>query len=194
MSLDQIARDADELSSRVMQLDPASPDSWLLRATSLRYLRRWNAALEAMDEAIRRDPYDSFLYSAKAYILILMGKPSDGLQQIDRALALNPNNSSMHLIQQCYAFLLLGQSNSAIDACEKANGITDYWGAQVYLVALFANRGDMERVATATRALAKGAPGYTIARAKRYSEVPEYLELAEKYWFSGLRKAGVPEE
>ena len=64
----------------------------------------------------------------------------------------------------------------------------------MYLVALFANQGDAERTVAATRALTKGAPGYTIARAKRYSEVPEYLELAEKYWFSGLRKAGVPEE
>ena len=194
MGLDQIAREADGLASSIMQIDPASPETWFLRATSLRYLRRWNAAIEASDQAIRRDPYEPFYYTAKAYIMILLGRPTEGLQLTERALALNPNDAAMHLLQQCYAFMLLGQANSAIEACEKANGITDYWGTQVYLVALFANQGNMTRAAAAARALEKGAPGYTIARAKRYSEVPEYLDLAEKYWFSGLRKAGVPEK
>jgi hypothetical protein len=39
-------------------------------------------------------------------------------------------------------------------------------------------------------------PGITIAmlRAKRFSEVPKYLQMAETYWYAGLRKAGVPEQ
>jgi len=34
-------------------------------------------------------------------------------------------------------------------------------------------------------------PGYTIAqlKAKRYSDHPEYLTTAERYWYDGLRKA-----
>ena len=38
-------------------------------------------------------------------------------------------------------------------------------------------------------------PGYTISqlRAKLYSDHPEYVKLAEKYWYAGLRKAGIPE-
>lgn len=194
MSLDQTAREADEFATRVMQLEPTSAEVWYLRADSLRYLRRWNAAIEASDQAIKRDPYEPLYYAVKAYLMILTGKPAEGLTLVDRALALNPTNASIHLTQQCYALLLLGQADRAIQACEKANGISDYWGAQVYLVALFANQGDKARAAIAARALEKGAPGYTIARAKRYSDVPEYLKLAEKYWFSGLRKAGIPEE
>lgn len=194
MALDQIALEADGLAKRAIQLDPTSPEVWYLRADSLRYLRRWNAAIEASDQAIKRDPYEPFYYTVKAYLMILTGKPAEGLVLTDRALSLNPDNPSVHLLVQCYALLLLGQPNRAIQACERASGLADYWGMQVYLVALFANLGDMDRATAAVRALEKGAPGYTIARAKRYSEVPEYLELAEKYWFSGLRKAGIPEK
>jgi hypothetical protein len=30
-------------------------------------------------------------------------------------------------------------------------------------------------------------------RGKRYSDHPEYQKLAGKYWYEGLRKAGLPE-
>jgi hypothetical protein len=39
------------------------------------------------------------------------------------------------------------------------------------------------------------SPGFTIAalRAKHFSTNPEYMRLAEEHWYSGLRKAGIPE-
>jgi hypothetical protein len=41
----------------------------------------------------------------------------------------------------------------------------------------------------------RDVPSYSIAqlRAKRYSDHPDYLVLAEKNWYSGLRRAGIPE-
>ena len=38
--------------------------------------------------------------------------------------------------------------------------------------------------------------GYTIAqlKAKRYSDHPEYQKIAERYWYDGLRRAGLPEQ
>ena len=63
------------------------------------------------------------------------------------------------------------------------------------MVAAYANRGDLAKAAAAKAQVLKTVPVYTISqlRAKRYSEVPEYLELAEKYWYAGLRKAGIPD-
>jgi len=39
-------------------------------------------------------------------------------------------------------------------------------------------------------------PGYTVAqlKAKRYSDHPEYQKIAERYWYDGLRKAGLLEQ
>ena len=52
IGLDRIAREMEEFANRAMQLDPTSPEVWELRAVLLRYLRRWNAAIEALDQAI----------------------------------------------------------------------------------------------------------------------------------------------
>jgi hypothetical protein len=30
-------------------------------------------------------------------------------------------------------------------------------------------------------------------QAKHYSDVPEYVKMAEATWYAGLRKAGIPE-
>jgi hypothetical protein len=53
----------------------------------------------------------------------------------------------------------------------------------------------MVKAGAAKEQLLRTVPGYTIAqlRAKRYSDVPEYVKLAETYWYPGLRKAGIPE-
>jgi len=55
--------------------------------------------------------------------------------------------------------------------------------------------GRFDDATAAKDAILRTVPGYTIAqvRAKRYSDVPEYLKMAEATWFAGLRKAGIPE-
>jgi hypothetical protein len=52
------------------------------------------------------------------------------------------------------------------------------------------------RAAEEKARILRGAPGFTIAalRAKQYSTNPEYRRLAEGHWYSGLRKAGIPEQ
>jgi hypothetical protein len=96
----------------------------------------------------------------------------------------------------CEANLLLGQADNAIATCEKAAGLDTDWIVQLLLVAAYANRGDLVKAVAAKERLLQTVPGYTISqlRAKRYSEVPEYLKLAEAHWYSGLRKAGIPEQ
>ena len=54
----------------------------------------------------------------------------------------------------------------------------------------------MAKAAAAKAEVLRIIPGLTIAqlRAKHVSDNPEYLKLAEKYWYEGLRKAGFPEK
>jgi hypothetical protein len=63
------------------------------------------------------------------------------------------------------------------------------------LAAALANPGDTAK-ASAAKAGLRILPRLTIAqlRAKRRSENPEYVKLAEQNWYSGLRKAGFPEK
>jgi hypothetical protein len=54
----------------------------------------------------------------------------------------------------------------------------------------------MAKAAAAKAEVLRIIPGLTIAqlRAKRASDNPEYVTLAETYWYAGLRKAGLPEK
>jgi hypothetical protein len=63
------------------------------------------------------------------------------------------------------------------------------------LAAAYANRGDMAKAAAAKAEVLRYSPGFTIALAKQqHGNDPEYVSLAEKYLYGGLRKAGFPEQ
>ena len=192
---DRIAREMDEFSSRATKIDPTDPQAWSARSLALAIGHRWNAALEAIDQAIRFDPYGSGHYADKAWLMNMNGQPANALPLIDQTIALKPGSIAYAMRVVCEAHLLLGHTEEVITTCEKAAGLDNNWGVQLFLVAAYANKGDLSKAAAAKAQALKTVPGYTISqlRAKRYSEVPEYLELAEKYWYAGLRKAGIPE-
>jgi hypothetical protein len=64
------------------------------------------------------------------------------------------------------------------------------------LVAAYANQGDRAKANAAKAELLDLVPGFTISQARGYREPshPEYAKLAEKYLYTGLRKAGIPEQ
>jgi adenylate cyclase len=192
---DRIARAQDRYTARAVQLDPTDPAAWAWRARALASLGRWNAALEANSTAIKLEPYESRWYADRADLMILTAHPTEALALLDRALALEPANVWVPVAIACEAHLLAGHTEQAIATCEKASGRSNHWLIHLSLAAAYANQGDMARAAAAKAEVLRTVPGLTIAqlRAKRHSDNPEYLKLAEKYWYDGLRKAGFPE-
>jgi len=67
-------------------------------------------------------------------------------------------------------------------------GFTACWSRRTQTTAIWhsAAKAEVQRI----------VPGLTIAqlRAKRLSDNPEYVKLAEQYSHSGLREAGLPEK
>ena len=116
------------------------------------------------------------------------------MKLIERVFAMNPPNRGYPLRVACEAHLLAGQAEQASATCEKWGTRRIYW--YIHIAAAYANHGDREKAAAAKDELLRIAPGYTISqlRAKRYSDHPDYQRLAEKYWYEGLRRAGIPEQ
>jgi adenylate cyclase len=193
---DRIGREQDELTARAVNLDPTDPSAWRWRSVALEYLGRWDAALEASAKQINLDPYDGSAYLDRAWVMSMMGRPAEALALTDRGLAMDPTSVGSVMRIACEAHLLAGQAEEAIATCEKAVSLANYWLNDLFLAAAYANHGDKAKAAAAKANALRIVPGYTIAqlRAKRYSEHPEYLKLAEKYWYEGLRKAGFPEQ
>ncbi len=112
----------------------------------------------------------------------------------EKALTLNLSDGPALLRTACEAHLLLGDSNNAIIARERASGLnTGDFVIHLFLAAAYANSGDTARARDALNTMLRTLPGYTITqpRAKRYSDHPEYQKLAEQHWYAGLRKAGL---
>ena len=192
---ERAAREMEDFSARALRLDINSAQVWRARSVALSVAGRWTAALQAADQAIALDPYNPQRHVDKAYLLNLSGRPADALRVIDQALAMEPTYAGWGLAMACFAHLLLDQPDEAIVTCEKAAPNEPTWMVQLFLVAAYANHGDLQRAAAAKERVLRIVPGYTIAqlRAKGFSKVPEYVKLAEMYWYPGLRKAGIPE-
>lgn len=194
---DRYAREMDQLTTRAVALGPRDPRAWKARAEALLLLGRFAPALEAADEVIRLDPYLARNYGDKAWFLSLTGRPQEALAMTAKALALDPADPGVALRYACEAHMLLGQNDAAIETCERASALLRASSREphMFLPAVYANAGDLPRARAALQALLQSSPNFTLAqlRAKRYSEHPEYQKLAEKYWYEGLRKAGLPE-
>ena len=191
----RIAREQDRYTARAVQLDPTDSRAWSWRTQALASLGRWNAAFEANATEIRLEPYEGNGYLARADLMIVTARPAEALSLIDRALALRPDDP-WAAATACEAHLFAGEAERAIAACERATGRENFWWTHLVLAAAYANHDEMAKAVAAKVEALRTVPGLTIAqlRAKHGSDNPEYLKLAEKYWYEGLRKAGVPEK
>jgi adenylate cyclase len=190
------AHEMDALTLRAVNLDPGDPGAWDDRSQALAYAGRWTAAVEAIDLAIRLDPYKAWLPAHKAWLMTMTGRPVDALPLTDYATTLDPAIAGYALRYACEAYMLLGRNDDAVASCEKAAGTNSDWFVTSFLAAAYANRGDIDKAVAAKNEMLRTVPGYTITqlRAKHYSDVPEYVKMAEDTWYAGLRKAGIPEK
>jgi tetratricopeptide (TPR) repeat protein len=194
---DRIGREQDAYTARAVALDSTDSTAWNMRATALAYLARWDGALEAASKAIMIEPHDLENRLTLAWIKGLMGQPDEALVIVDEVLKIDSERLIGNAMRTaCEAHVLAGHASAAVTACEKSAVLYGDWITTVYLVAAYANNGDVAKAKAAKDELLRVVPGYTIAqlRAKRYSDHPDYLVLAEKNWYSGLRKAGIPEK
>jgi adenylate cyclase len=194
---DRVVKELDEISSRVIRADRANPNAWLLRQAALSRQWRWNEAFEANTEALRIDPYRNITLGERGGLLIRTGRPEEALPLLEQAIALDPRGQAVYayLGYQCRSYLVLGHYDDAILACEKSLALEDFSGTYLYLVAAYAQKGDLAKAAAAKTELLKREPGMSIARIKAFkiSDNPIYQQQFETYIFAGLRKAGIPE-
>ena len=181
---------------RAVGLDPDDPNVWALRAQALARQWRWDAALEANSKEQSLDRTRAGPIVLRAWMMNMMGKPAEALPLVDRALALNPLDVGFALRIRCRSYLVLGRYKDAIDACEKSGTFEDFWAAHLYLVAAYAHEGEVAKAEAAKAALLRRRPGFSIAdfKAMKASNEPAYWQQVETHLYSGLRKAGFPEQ
>ena len=135
--------------------------------------------------------------SLQVLTMAMIGRPAEAVKLAHEAIAMDPPGDWWVVRAECEALLLLGQYAEAVTACERASGRSGSdFDIAYFLAAAYAHTGNLSRAREEAAKILKGAPGFTIAtlKAKQYSTHPEYMRLAEEHWYSGLRKAGIPDQ
>jgi adenylate cyclase len=196
---DRLIREMDDFSLRAVAADARNPLAWSARATALTFQRRWNEALEALDESSRVDPNRPIAYVIRARIMMAMGRPQDSLAELDKAVAVDPsyNDYSTTLADRCIANSALGRYDDVIHLCERAAVLTVTGNDSIYifLTAAYAQKGEVAKAQAAKVQLLRIQPGFTIARLQMLlPDEPELRKQFDEHVIAGLRKAGVPEQ
>jgi TolB-like protein/class 3 adenylate cyclase/tetratricopeptide (TPR) repeat protein len=150
--------------------------------------------------AIAADPNDADAYIALANALSFTGKAAEALDQVERAIRLNPHYPPQYLYQRGLAQFAMKQLDKAAADLEQAIGRNrdDYWSQRL----LLATYGLLGRRADAAKTIESIKAGTKQGRLAFYDPL---TIRATTYWYpfaensdaerfaDGLRKAGIPE-
>ncbi len=92
------------------------------RAQQLCESRRWEEALEHINNALDINPENGAWWSSKAYLLDQLGRFEEALEAYHEAMHLEPNDCDV-LIAAAVDYIRLGQFHRAIELCEQVQAI-----------------------------------------------------------------------
>lgn len=191
---DLLVRRINDMTSKAVRLNESQPAPWVLRSLALMFMGQWNASLEASTRAMRLEPYSSGLVLHHAGLTLLSGRPVDAMKLVEQALVLDPQVDAMSWVSEVRLFL--GEYEEAVASCERARaGGVDNFMVELVAAAAYAHLGDATNAAAAKAEVLRAVPAYSIAvhKSKGYSAHPEYIRLADKHLYAGMRKAGFAE-
>ena len=189
---------AEQFLAKAMR-DP-TPLAHQVASAMLLHSQQHDEAINEAKRAIAGDPNDADGYVALANALSFTGRASDALEQVERAIRLNPHFPPHYLYQFGLARFGMKQLDVAATSLERALTLNrdDYWSQRL----LLATYGLLGRRADAAKLLE------TIKGNEKRGWIASFDPLtirAATYWYpfaksedverfaEGLRKAGVPE-
>jgi adenylate cyclase len=136
------------------------------------------------------------------FTLTNLGQPETALPYFEKAIQLTPRHQNIHFyyfgLGTCQ--LLLGHTDEAIDALEKAHASNSrMWFVPLNLAAALGLRGDIDGAKAALAESLKLKPEYnSLARLGAalltWNASPQFVTLRENTIDVGLRRAGMPDE
>lgn len=193
---DEIVHRLDDLSAKVVYLDPESAPAWQFRSEALARQWRWEAALAASERSLELDGGRAWGFSQRASLLVRIGRPQDALRFVQRALTLTEQKHAFATFQECQSHLALGAYAAATAACERSTARLDWWMPHAFLAASYALQDDMPNAEREKGLLLKLMPDVSIRtfQSMQYSNHPEYLHQLDAHLYAGLRRLGLAGE
>ena len=189
---------AEQFLAKAMR-DP-TPLTHQVASAMLLHTKQHDEAIAEAKRAIAGDPNDADGYVALANALSFTGRASDALEQVQRAIRLNPHYPPYYLYQLGLARFGMKRLDEAATSLERALTLNrdDYWSQRLLLATygLLGRRADAAKLLETIKGNEKSG----------WLSVLDPLTIrASTYWYpfaeradverfaEGLRKAGVPE-
>jgi adenylate cyclase len=201
----QFARVVEGLRKAGLPDEPTSAAGRLARASALNDVRRWNSALKEVEAVTAEDPNNAKALGAAGQYKMFLGRSEDGLDDIEKALSLSPNDQEAPTWRAylCFLHSKLARWEQAIEWCDKAEKAIagESWSglktrALANLAAAYAWAGrDREAKETIER-LRILDPHFTALTYQMLIDLrpnPTY-QAQTTHVLEGMRKAGLPEE
>jgi TolB-like protein/class 3 adenylate cyclase len=189
---------AEQFLAKAMR-DP-TPLAHQVASAMLLHMKQHDEAIAEAKRAITSDPNDADGYVALANALSFKGRPSEALEQIERAIRLNPHYPPYYLYQLGLARFGMKRLDVAATSLERALTLNrdDYWSQRLLLATygLLGRRADAAKLLETIKGNEKSGwlsvlDPLTIRAATYWYPFAELVDVER--FAEGLRKAGVPE-
>ena len=164
---------------------------------------RWPEAKVEFETAIALDPNNAMATRQLGQTVLIQGNPEAAIPYIEKAIRLDPRSPGLFVayVNLARSHLYLGRPDEAVDLYKKARALNpSIWYVRLGLAGVLGLRGDIDEAKNEIIEAAKLKPAVdSIARYRAISvtqgfDHPRYQELAERTTYTGLRRAGFPEE
>jgi adenylate cyclase len=156
-------------------------------------LHRHERALSALDRALALNPNSADVRTMRGMVLNFLGRPEEGLNDIELAIRHNPHHPDWYLIGIGRANYMLGRYEEAIPHIERLVAATPELAVgRLLLVAVYAASGRLDAARAEVSAYLKINPGLTIGQVRLI--VPFQKEEDLERYCDLLRQAGLPED
>jgi adenylate cyclase len=200
-SVQQDQARAEQLLVEVLERDAFSVSAHDQLGELRRFQNRLAEAQIEFETAIALDPNNLGAFFHLGMNLMFLGRPQEGIPLDWKAIRLSPHHQAAAAPIYWalgHSHLLLGDVDEAIDLLRKARTLNPrYWFIPLSLASALGLKGDLDEAKRALAEAIKLRPEVnSLARWRDlYREGnPQYLALAEKTVYAGLRRAGTPEE
>ena len=182
-------RMAAESAQKAVALDPNDAGNHAILAYVLAYEKNWAESDAAFEIALRLDPNHAEGWAMLSDITALGGRPGDAIEQIYKALRLNPQ-------PDCWYYLLLGQAQYAARQYQAAvetlrREETYRTMSRRFLAASLARLGRLDEARREAEMFMVNTPHFTIGHWA--ANQPFRDEATRQHFVEGYRMAGLPE-
>jgi adenylate cyclase len=155
-------------------------------------MHRNDHALAALDRAVALNPNSADVHALRGVALNYVGRPEDGLREVELAIRHNPYHPDWYLLGAGRAYYFLGRYEDAIHALERVKtALPELTTGRLMLAATYVAADRQAQAEAEVASILEDNPTVTLAYVR--AMVPFQKEEDMERYLGLLRQAGLPE-